>query len=215
MADLIIPAHTTLPSGEIVAVGVSAEEYMEKYAADHYEWVKGALIKMSPVSTVHDEITGYLYLLFKSYFAMKRIGIIKREPFVMRLDTVESKREPDLMVILNDNPGEFTDTAMIGAADICIEVVSRESRARDYGDKFNEYKTGGVREYWIIDPETRNADFYRLAASGDYELIAPDAESHHTTPLLPNFKLHVPILWQQPLPDYFQIGDAVKAMFAD
>ena len=119
------------------------------------------------------------------------------------------------MVILNDNPGEFTDTAMIGAADICIEVVSRESRARDYGDKFNEYKTGGVREYWIIDPETRNADFYRLAASGDYELIAPDAESHHTTPLLPNFKLHVPILWQQPLPDYFQIGDAVKAMFAD
>lgn len=65
-------------------------------------------------------------------------------------DTV---REPDVQVILDNYPGEFTEIGMIGPADICIEIVSPESVTRDRGEKFSEYEQAGVTEYWIIDPE--------------------------------------------------------------
>lgn len=47
---------------------VSAEEYMEKYAAEGYEWVNGELIKISPVTYELDHLVGYLRQLFNAYF---------------------------------------------------------------------------------------------------------------------------------------------------
>jgi Uma2 family endonuclease len=47
-------------------------------------------------------------------------------------------------------------------ADLAVEIVPTESRLRDRGQKLAEYEMGGVREYWIIDPERRQAAFYVL-----------------------------------------------------
>lgn len=211
MTVLALPVKSTLPSGEIVALDVSAEEYMEKYAASYHEWVNGVVIKMSPINIQHEGIVDYLRDLLRAYMTVNPIGQVLGQPFVMRLDTVPSRREPDLQVILNTNPGSLTPTAMIGAADICIEVVSEESKSRDYGDKFNEYEKGGVREYWIVDPIRQDCHFYRLDEKGIFRIAAP-AEHYHT-PLLPKFSLHVPTLWESPLPDFYAVGEAVKAMF--
>ncbi len=203
----------TLPAGEIIAAGVSAEDYMARYAEHHHEWVKGAVIKMSPESLRHALIIKYLLRLLDACFSLNRIGTVLDEPFVMRLD--ESYREPDLQAILNTNPGHLTDTAMIGPADICIEVVSPESAPRDYGDKFIEYEKAGVQEYWIIDPLRRRCDFNRRGESDVYRVIDPDDQGFYSTPLLPRFMLHVPTLWESELPDFFAIGQAVQAMFGD
>ena len=138
MAVQTLAPPLTLPAGEIIAAGVSAEEYMAQYAEHHHEWVKGAVIRMSPVSELHDRLTAYFRQLLDAYFVMNKIGRARSAPFVMRLE--ESYREPDLQVILNTNPGQLTDTAMIGPADMCIEVVSPESAPRDYGDKLIEYE---------------------------------------------------------------------------
>ncbi|MGF1507841.1 MAG: Uma2 family endonuclease [Anaerolineae bacterium] len=119
---------------------ISAEEYMATYAHDFHEWVNGEVIKMSPVSLKHDRLADYLRNLLTAYLALNPIGQVVAAPFVMRIDITNSRREPDLQVILNSNPGELTDIAMVGAADICIEVVSAESVVRDYGHKFAEYE---------------------------------------------------------------------------
>ncbi|HLA44652.1 MAG TPA: hypothetical protein VJZ27_14505, partial [Aggregatilineales bacterium] len=90
MADLHLPA--TLPAGgDIVAVGVSADEYMEQYAADFYEWVNEVVIKMSPVSFRHDSISGYLREVLRVYFSFNPIGRVVSAPFVMRLDVIASR----------------------------------------------------------------------------------------------------------------------------
>lgn len=130
----------------------------------------------------------------------------------MRLDAIGRIREPDLQIILNNNPGQLTDTAMNGPADICLEVVSPESVARDYGDKFNEYEKAGVREYWIIDPIRQRCDFNRRSEAGIYIEMEPDDQGYYHTPLLPKLALHVPTLWKDPLPNFFAIGQAVQAM---
>ncbi len=217
MAERVVstpPTPAPIPSEPEATIAVSADEYMERYAHDHYEWEQGRLVKMSPISDRHDELTGYLYTLLKSYFALNPIGRIKRDPFVLRLDKVNSRRQPDLQIILNDNPGQFTDTAMIGPADICIEVVSMESVERDYGNKFAEYEAGGVREYWLVDPIRAECRLSRLSAEGRYQTQQPDAHGDYQTPLLPGLKFNLPTLWLEQLPHLYTVAGAVKAMLA-
>jgi Uma2 family endonuclease len=191
---------------------VSAEEYIERYAHDHYEWARGVLIEMTPINLRHDTLAAYLMDVFRAYFALRLIGVVLREPFVMRLDAVEAWREPDLQVILKSNPGSLTDNAMIGPADICVEIVTPESVARDYGEKFAEYEKAGVKEYWLVDWKREAALFYRLREEGVYKLITPDEEGYYQTPLLLGLRLHVPTLWQKELPDVIAIVDSVRAM---
>lgn len=130
----------------------------------------------------------------------------------MRLPATDSAREPDLQIILDGNPGTLHDTYMEGPADICIEVVSPESISRDHGTKFEEYEKGGVGEYWIIDPVHRECRFYHLGNDGVYVPQSEDADGYHTTPRLPNFRLHVPTLWAEKLPGPTQIAQTVRAM---
>jgi Uma2 family endonuclease len=205
----IPPQH---PYGQCVGEGIAVDEYMEKYASQHYEWVRGYVIKMSPISLQHDDQTDYTRDLLKAYFSLNPIGRVIAAPFVMQVDATESRREPDLQVILKTNPGQLTDTAMIGPADICIEVVSAESVTRDYAEKFVEYEKGGVREYWIFDPLHSASHFYRLDESGVYIQQQLDADGNYRTPLLPKFALHVPTLWQEALPDFAAIWQTVQAM---
>ena len=213
MATLTIAAPVVLPAGEIIAVNVSADEYMTRYAETFHEWAEGVVIKLSPATRRHALLTQYLMQWLNAYFALNPVGTVLQAPFVMRLDAIGRIREPDVQVILRDNPGELTDTAMVGPADICIEVVSPESVARDYGDKFTEYEKAGVREYWIIDPIRQRCDFNRRTDAGLYAAIAPNDAGHYSTPLLPRLALHVPTLWQDDLPDIVSIVRSVQAMF--
>lgn len=209
MTAVLSPPNT---ADKVVAVGVSFEDYMAQYAETFHEWVRGDIVKMSPVSEQHDLLTAYFRQLLDAYFAMTRLGRVRSAPFVMSMETIGVSREPDLQVILTTNPGTLTLTAMIGPADICIEVVSPESVERDYGKKFEEYEKGGVREYWIIDPLRKETSFRQLQNTGLYAQMPLDAQSNYQTPLLPGFVLHVPTLWTAPLPDFFAIGQAVQSM---
>ena len=92
-------------SGEIVATGVTVDAYMEKYAADFCEWVGGTVVKMSPIHVIHDMLSGFLRILFEAYFEQRPIGHVRQAPFVMQSNADLPRREPDLQVILNDNPG--------------------------------------------------------------------------------------------------------------
>ncbi|MCB9436677.1 MAG: Uma2 family endonuclease [Anaerolineales bacterium] len=197
----------------IIAHAIPAEVFLTEYADSFHEWVEGVVIQMSPASRHHQQLVNYLRTLLNAYLSLNPLGEVYDAPFVMRLEN--SFREPDLQVIFKDNPGTLTETAMLGAADICVEVVSPESVARDYGDKFAEYEQGGVREYWLIDPLRQEANFYRLQANGLYSRVVPDANEAYRTPLLPRLRVLVAGLWQQPLPDLLTVTEQVKAMFAE
>lgn len=198
---------------EQASVRVTEAEYVEKYAADFYEWVDGELIPMSPVQLDHDALQDYVRDWLKQYLRLHPIGRVVGAPFPMRLG--RSFREPDLQVILHSNPGELTNTAMLGAADICIEIVSPESVERDYADKLSEYQQGGVREYWIFDLKRKDTRFHRLNETGTYTIIETSADGDYSTPLLPRFKLPVATLWLDEKPDTLAIITALRSLLAD
>jgi Uma2 family endonuclease len=74
----------------------------------------------------------------------------------------QSGREPDLLFVAQTNLERLKETYLDGPADLVVEIVSPEGVGRDRGVKFYEYAQGGVPEYWLIDPQTEWAEFYRL-----------------------------------------------------
>ena len=210
MPDNSLHPPMTMPAGRIVALAVDADTYLRDYAATCHEWVDGTVIDVTPVSLDHNNLLKYLLKLFDAYFAVHPSGQTLIQPFVMRL--AQSFREPDVMLVLHTNPHELSATALYGAADVCIEIVSAESVSRDYGDKLVDYEQAGVNEYWIIDPLRQITTFYRLQAHSHYSLQQP-LDDVYTTPLLPKFQLNIARLWDDPLPDFFAIGAMIKAMF--
>ncbi len=198
---------------EVVATDVSFEDYLEHYAQQRCEWVEGLVVKMSPIIDRHEDLRDYMRDLLRAYFALNPIARLRGEPFVMKLPEVRRGREPDLFVIFNDNPHPYHSTYMDGPADICIEIVSPGTEAVDHGAKFREYEQGGVREYWILDYIHAEARFYRLNPEGIYERQQPDEDDYYETQLLPKFRLHVSTLWEQILPDIFEVTETVRALW--
>ena len=202
------------PAGEIVAENLTEQQFMEQYIDHHAEWVRGYVIKMSPVQAYHDRMNRYLEFLLSTYLAYRPIGVLFQDPFVMRLrpDVI---REPDLMVVLNEHKARLLPTMVKGAADLCIEVVSPESSERDRVEKLYEYQKGGVREYWIIDPPKQEALFYRLNANKTYDRITPEPADVYESAVLPGLKLNIPTLWAETLPGPTQIVKTVAEMLGE
>lgn len=96
-------------------------------------------------------------------------------------------------------------TDLEGPADLAIEIVSPESGPRDRGEKFYEYEAGGVREYWLIDPERRQMEVYVLGATGRYGLRCGGGEGVYRSEVLAGFWVSVEELWQEPLPPVLQV----------
>jgi Uma2 family endonuclease len=112
---------------------------------------------------------------------------------------LEHGREPDLLFVAQEHLKRLKETHLDGPADLAVEVVSPESVGRDRGEKFYEYAQGGVPEYWLIDPQTKQAEFYQLE-EGRYRVAFSGDEGRYQALVLPDFWLRVEWLWQDPLP---------------
>ena len=86
---------------------------------------------------------------------------VNRAPFAVFLDENDKTYvEPDISVVCDEN--KLDDKGCNGAPDWIIEIVSPGSRRMDYGIKLFKYRSAGVREYWIVDPEKQRIIVYDL-----------------------------------------------------
>ncbi len=77
-------------------------------------------------------------------------------------------RRPDILYFTAERAHLIhPDAAIDGPPDLCVEIVSPSSGTIDRKDKFRQYAKGGVPYYWIVDPERRSIEAFRLA-SGRY-----------------------------------------------
>jgi Uma2 family endonuclease len=194
--------NTTAPS---LLPKMTYEEFLA-WAEDgsHVEWVDGEVIPMSPVSQRHQLIANFLISLLQFFVEVKQGGRVLSAPFQMKLTTRPSGREPDVMFVAQDRLELLKNAYLDGPADVAVEVISPESQARDRGDKFYEYEQAGVREYWLIDPLRKQAEFYLLGEDGIYRL-APTSDGVFHSHVLDGLYLKVEWLWQEPLPPLLSI----------
>lgn len=181
---------------------VTFEEFLAWCDEDTWaEWVDGEVVVLTPAGTKHQQIKGFLYSFLREFLHFKKIGQVFDAPFLVRLPgALRRGREPDILFISNEKLPLLKETYFDGAPDLVIEIVSPESLARDRGEKYVEYEASGVMEYWLIDPDRQQAEFYRLGENGRYRAVPPDEKGIYRSAAIPGFSLQVSWLWREPLP---------------
>lgn len=70
--------------------------------------------------------------------------------------------QPDIVVVLPGRSARFVKRGVEGPPDLLIEVLSPSNRVHDILTKRALYARGGVREYWIVDPDARTIEILTL-----------------------------------------------------
>jgi Uma2 family endonuclease len=200
-----------LYGGRIVAENVSYEDYLSGQHGVHVEWVNGVVVDMPSVNIAHARLSSFLSIFFACFLDQTTGGDVHHDPFVMRAKPELPARQPDLQVILPDRMHFIQENQVADPANLVVEIVSPESSRRDRGEKHEEYEQGGVDEYWLLDPQRKEAMFYVRGADDLFHLTLP-ADGIYTSTVLPKLTLRVDLLWQEKLPTTTEIVRMVEAM---
>lgn len=131
------------------------------------ELIDGVPFMMAPPVRIHQKIIMNLIKQLQNYLDGKKCEVYVA-PFAVRLferegdtlDDVDTMVEPDISVICD--PEKLDDIGCKGAPDLIIEVLSPSTRRHDRLTKFNLYQRAGVREYWIVDPSSKDVQVFLL-----------------------------------------------------
>ena len=166
------------------------------------EWVDGDTIIMSPVSIRHDDLQGFLKTILRLFVRRNDLGKVYGSEVACRFAARGRRtvRLPDVLFIAKANLDRIRPTDVNGAPDLAVEIVSPNNPERDYREKFLDYQSAGVREYWIIDPLNQHVEMSSLdEKTGEFRLI-PLTNGRLCSVVLPGFFLRPEWLWSDPLP---------------
>ena len=183
---------------------ISYEDFLTSYDGTRAEWVDGEVVLLSPASRQHQLVSDFLTALLKVFAETRSSGIVMSAPFQMKTGDQLPGREPDILFIADEHRDRIRNTYVAGPADLVVEIISPDSLVRDRGEKFSEYERGGVREYWLLDPIRKVADFYHLDG-GVYRPARVGDDGRYESAVLPGFWLRIDWLWQEPTPPLLSI----------
>ncbi len=138
---------------------------------NRYELIDGIPYLMSPSPlAVHQEIIGNLHAILHRFLKGK-ICKVYLSPFDVRLygagDNDDTVVQPDIVVVCDKT--KLDRRGCNGAPDMVVEVLSKSSTRHDRILKLQKYQSAGVREYWLIDPESNTLQVC-LLKDGEYVL---------------------------------------------
>jgi Uma2 family endonuclease len=170
------------------------------------EWVDGEVILMSPASSRHELLLAWFSALLQICADSQQAGRVYGPELQLRFaKRRRSRRAPDIKFVAIEHLDRVQKNHIEGPADLVIEIVSRDSVARDWREKFAEYARAGVPEYWIVDPLSEGMEALRLGPSGRYRKIRA-VEGRVNSVVLPGFWLKPEWFWQDPLPNVLQVA---------
>ena len=159
----------------------------------HELW-DGELIITPAPRFEHQKITLRFYRTLDDWVVARGMGEVIASPIDMVLSP-HRVVQPDVAFISKERLN-IIQGAIMGPADLAAEVVSLGRRNRDKIEKRDLYEQHGVREYWIIDPESLMVDVLHLVQSS-YELVTRCKPGQMAeSKLLPGFQMDVQMLFQ-------------------
>lgn len=111
---------------------------------------------MSPAPTPnHQSASGIIYEEISGFVRTKKLGKVFYSPIDVYLND-KNVFQPDIIYIAKDRL-EIIDwkKGIMGAPDLVIEVLSKGNETYDLTEKKTAYEVSGVKEYWVVDPETK------------------------------------------------------------
>ncbi|MCR5324490.1 MAG: Uma2 family endonuclease [Lachnospiraceae bacterium] len=131
------------------------------------ELIDGVFYDMAGPNNIHQIINGEIHNIFKNYIrANKGRCMPMMAPADVQLDGDDKTIvEPDVFVVCDRN--KMTKPRTVGAPDLVIEVLSPSNWYHDTVRKLKKYRNAGVREYWIVMPDSKKVLVYFFEKSVD------------------------------------------------
>lgn len=165
---------------------------------NRYEVIEGELFVSCAPGLTHQQVSMNISFLIRSYLESYPIGLVFATPGLILTDI--SGVIPDLVFFRHERSQDIiSGERLTGAPDIVVEVLSpgAENMRRDRIAKRQLYARHGVPEYWMVDPEERAMEVYRLQ-SGSLELVATlKDEDELSSQFLPGFSCPASAIFQK------------------
>lgn len=116
---------------------------------------------MAPSPIVrHQRISNEINVKLYNFVKKNNLGDVFYAPLDVYLDE-QNAFQPDIIFIQKNNMGIIEEDGFIhGAPDLVIELLSPSTSKYDLHEKKDVYERSGVKEYWIVDPESKESMGY-------------------------------------------------------
>lgn len=142
------------------------EDYYALPEDQRVELIDGVFYDMGAPASPHQLIGGSVYSQLAAFRnANKGPCLPMMSPVDVQLDRDNrTVVQPDVLVVCDRS--KITYQGIYGAPDFIVEVLSPSTRKKDMTLKLAKYIEAGVREYWQIDPRTRQIVVHDLENGG-------------------------------------------------
>ncbi len=158
-----------------------------------YEVLDGALYLTPAPNPLHQRASKRLQRQLEAYFEERSLGEVFNAP----IDVILSPHDilqPDLVVVAQ--PTQISKRAIEGAPLLVVEILSPSTKERDRVRKRCRYAATGVRHFWILDPDSRTLECFRLQGEIYETVVTFDASARVAHPEWPELVLDLPALWR-------------------
>ncbi len=187
-----------LPTGK-----VTFDEFLDwcrGYEKARVEWVDGDVVIMAWPDLQHCLVKEFLKSILWIYVNKRELGCVLGGLYLCRFRT--ARREvgflPDILFLAENRLNLAKNDYLDGVPDLIVEIVAPGDGDRDFLEKFADYESAGVHEYWVIDPATKRvAAWSRNAETGLFQAIN-EADNRFNSKVIPGFYLRQEWLWSEP-----------------
>lgn len=159
---------------------------------NRYEILEGNLLVTPAPSPFHQRVSKRLQRQLEAYFEARTLGEVFNAPVDVIL-TFHDVVELDLVVV--SDPKQITKRAIEGAPLLVVEILSPSTRTRDRTVKARRYAELSIPHYWIVDPDARRIECYRLQATTYAQILDGVSPARLTHPDFPDLHLDLSAIW--------------------
>jgi Uma2 family endonuclease len=178
----------TVPSQGVQPRPFTVDEYYRMGKAgifhpdERVELIDGLIIRMPPQGPLHAATVARILACLLALIAPENGTVCIERPIA--LDEY-GEPVPDVTVVTPDPEGDYYSTRHPGPSDVLLVIeVADSSLGKDLGIRRAAYARAGIREYWVVDVETRHLHrfsdpqdglYCNAVVLGESDFLSPDA----------------------------------------
>ena len=147
----------------------TVEDFKKLPEGAPFELIEGHLVKELSPEYLHQKVSMHLSSDLHQFVKAKDLGEVLAAPMDVYLDE-ENIFQPDILFIAKENLSLIEKDGLHGPPDIVVEILSPSNAYHDVSTKLRIYEKYGVKEYFIIDPPSKDVTRYFLVKEKYHEV---------------------------------------------
>ena len=148
-------------------------DYLKFPSDERWEIIDGIPYMQSAPTWQHQAVSIQLASQFNDYLKGKPCRVFAA-PFDLCIPELDESDEeisniisqPDIVVVCDES--KLRKTGYFGVPSLIVEISSPSTARNDKLFKFNKFEKTGVKEYWIVEPETKLVSVFILQNNNRY-----------------------------------------------